>query len=203
MGDAIFQNTSHALHVSYLVMAHEPRRSTALWRAILVMMEGQKNLNSMQRAWMDRLRGIGRGSVDFDGLTGDEIRAQCAMVTQAVRDHLPIPERAIILCKFGIQLDKAQGVADLATYIKPLLNFTDDIAIKALVYGHLKPGQRQKGFSYEEISKSQGISVKALRIAAGHIARVAATLEQLAIDRLSPMFLRDGLIATRDERIAA
>ncbi|HEX7644838.1 MAG TPA: hypothetical protein VF472_21770 [Burkholderiaceae bacterium] len=202
MNGAIFSTTSHALHVSYLVMAHEPRRSTALWRALLQVMEGQASLTRIQRDWMDRLRG-GRGSVDFGGLSGEEIRAQCALVCQAVNDHLPAPERALIRCKYGIQIEKAHGVAELAQYLTPSLPVKDEIAVKALVYGHLTPHQREKGFSYAEISRSQNVPVISLRRAAATIAQTAERLEVMAIDRLAPMFLRDGLIAARDDRDAA
>jgi hypothetical protein len=202
---AIFQNTSHALHVSFLVMAHEPRQATSLCRALLQMMEAIEKPTRMQLDWMARLRGDGKGgTVDFGGLTGDEIRAQCAMITQTVRDHLTVPEQAVILCRYAIQLEKAKGVADLAAYVQPMLDFSDDISIKALVYGHLQPHQRKKGLSYQEISAERGISVKTLRNAAAIIAKTAARLEAMAIDRLAPMFLRDGVIYTREEeRIAA
>jgi len=201
---AIFQNTSHALHVSFLVMAHEPRQATSLCRALLQMMEALEHPTRMQLDWMARLRGDGKaGSVDFGGLTSDEIRAQCAMITQTVRDHLTVPERAVILCRYAQQLEKAQGVSDLANYVRPMLSFSDDISIKALIYGHLQPHQRKKGLSYQEISTERGIALKTLRNGAALIARTASQLESMAIDRLSPMFLRDGVIHTREEGAVA
>ncbi len=97
---AVFETTGQALHVSYLVMSQEARQGGPLRKALLQLMESLDNLTPVQTRWMRQLQGEASGTVNFGGLTGDEIRAQCAMVTQYVKDHLPAPEMHVVHARF-------------------------------------------------------------------------------------------------------
>lgn len=199
MQEAIFATTGQALFVSFLVMAHEPRQGSPFRKVLLQVMESLDVLTKNQQLWMDQLRGSRSedSTINFGGLTSDEIRAQCSMVTQAVYDHLPAPEQFAVLARFAYQMEKAKGVAGLAEYVRPQIGITDEIAIRALVYGHSMPKQRERGLSYTEISRERGIPVITLRRTAAKIARTVRTLEDMAIHRLTPMFERDGVVADR------
>jgi hypothetical protein len=102
MMGAIFESTGQALHVSFLVMAHEARQGTPLRRALLRIMEAIEHPTKAQQLWMDQLRGTedGARTVDFSGLSPDEVRGQCAMVTQTVRDHLPEAEMHCVCARY-------------------------------------------------------------------------------------------------------
>lgn len=97
---AIFENAGQAVHVAFLIMAQEAKQATPLRAALIRAMESIQ-LSGRQRAWLDDLRGAGGGSTNFSGLDDTEVRAQCAMVTQAVQDHLPLPEMWVLQAKYG------------------------------------------------------------------------------------------------------
>lgn len=186
-------------------MAHEARQGEPFRRALLQVMEAIEHPTRVQREWMEQLRGIGTGdrTVNFSGLTSDEIRAQCALITQSVHDHLPGPERFAIWARYAYQAQKGAGIQGLASYIRPQLSIGDEIAICALLYGHVMPNQREKGFSYPEISKDRGIPVITLRRSAAIIGQTARTLEQIAIERLTPMFEGHGVVEIPDKSMYA
>jgi hypothetical protein len=98
--EAIFENAGQAVHVAFLIMAQEATQDAPLRKAIIRVMESIK-LAPNQRHWLDQLRGVGGGSVNFAGLSGDEIRAQCAMITQAVKTKLPNVEMWVLQAKYG------------------------------------------------------------------------------------------------------
>lgn len=98
---AIFENAGQAVHVAFLVMAQEAMQDAPLRMALIRIMESVKLDNGNQRNWLDQLRGTASGAVNFSGLSGGEVRAQCAMITQAVKTNLPIFERWVIEAKFG------------------------------------------------------------------------------------------------------
>lgn len=99
MERAIFENAGQAVHVAFLIMAQEATQDAPLRKAIIKAMESVK-LDNGQRHWLDQLRGEGGGKVNFEGLQGSEIRAQCVMITQAVK-KLPAAQRWVLQAKYG------------------------------------------------------------------------------------------------------
>ncbi|MDB6119305.1 MAG: sigma-70, region 4 family protein, partial [Verrucomicrobiaceae bacterium] len=106
MNDAIFRSTGQALHVSFLIMSVEARQKNALRMALIQIIEAVEHLTTKQESWLKQLRGDASGTVNFGGLDAYEVRAQCAMVTTAVRDHLPGPERDVVWARYGFQKEK-------------------------------------------------------------------------------------------------
>lgn len=98
--EAVFENVGQAVHVSFLIMAQEAAQDAPLRKALIRAMESIQ-LSPNQRHWLESLRGVGGGTVNFGGLDGNEIRAQCALVTQAVKSRLPKPEMWVLQAKFG------------------------------------------------------------------------------------------------------
>lgn len=98
---AIFDNVGQAVHVSFLVMAQEATQDAPLRKALIRVMESIKLETGNQRHWLDQLRGEKSGTVNFDGLAPGDIRAQCAMITQAVKTNLPAIERWVLQAKYG------------------------------------------------------------------------------------------------------
>jgi hypothetical protein len=97
---AIFENAGQAVHVAFLIMAQEATQDAPLRKAIIRVMESIKLETGQQRNWLDQLRGAGGGSVNFSGLSSSDIRAQCALITQAVK-KLPSVEMWVLQAKYG------------------------------------------------------------------------------------------------------
>lgn len=98
---AIFENAGQAVHVAFLVMAQEATQDAPLRMALIRIMESIKLDTGNQRHWLDQLRGERSGSVNFAGLSPGDIRAQCALITQAVTTNLPAIERWVLQAKYG------------------------------------------------------------------------------------------------------
>lgn len=100
MSEAVFQTTGQALHVSYLIMSVEAKQKAATREVLMRLIESVELPSARLRAWYKELQGQASGTVNFGGLTGDEVRAQCAMVTSWVKHHLPEPEMHVIHARF-------------------------------------------------------------------------------------------------------
>jgi hypothetical protein len=99
---AIFENAGQAVHVAFLIMAQEATQDAPLRMALIRIMESINLVDSKQRHWLDQLRGAGGGgTVNFSGLSSGDIRAQCAMITQAVKTKLPAIEMWVLQAKYG------------------------------------------------------------------------------------------------------
>lgn len=97
---AIFENAGQAVHVAFLVMAQEAMQDAPFRKALIRVMESI-HLDGTQTHWLDQLRGEKSGSINFEGLSGGDVRAQCAMITQAVKTNLPPIERWVLQAKYG------------------------------------------------------------------------------------------------------
>lgn len=97
--EAIFGNTGQAVHVAFMVMSQPAMQDAPLRKALIRALESI-NLDGQQREWFEQLRGTPSESVNFGGLSGDEVRAQCVMITQAVK-HLPDAEKWTLQAKYG------------------------------------------------------------------------------------------------------
>jgi hypothetical protein len=131
--DAVFQTTGQALSVSYLVMSLPARQKNAFRQALLQIIEGVEFPSARLKAWYQQLMGDRSDStVNFDGLDPDEIRVQCAMVTQVVKDHLPEPEMHAVHARFiptmttDIKDETGKPVRDAAGNIKKRPYFSEE-----------------------------------------------------------------------------
>jgi hypothetical protein len=211
--DAIFESTQQALHVGFLVVSLPPRQKNTFRLALIQILESIGTLSRRQAEFLDYLHGSRSGTIDFEGLTSDEVRAQCAMVVAATRDQLPDPERFATWIRYargiparpksaefaadpGIppSMEWKRGVFGMANYLRPTLNISNRDAIMALLAAHAFPHQRERDFSYASISKDCTIPVRTLERAAFTIRKRMRGLEDQAIQRLTPLFQRDGLV---------
>lgn len=97
--DTIFASAGQAVHVAFVVMS-QPAMQAAPFRKALIRAMETIHLEGHQREWLEQLRGAPSETVNFGGLTGDEVRAQCVMITQAVK-HLPPAEMWTLQAKYG------------------------------------------------------------------------------------------------------
>jgi hypothetical protein len=115
---AIFENTQQAVHVAFLIMAQPATQDAPLRKALIRIMESINLVDGRQRHWLDQLRGTSGGSVNFGGLSPGDIRAQCAMITQAVK-KLPDMERWVLQAKYGeveaedVEIEESMAAAAL------------------------------------------------------------------------------------------
>ncbi|WP_321789288.1 hypothetical protein [Burkholderia pyrrocinia] len=209
---AIFENTQQALHVSFLVTSLPPRQKQQFRLALIQILESVGHLTDRQAQFLDYLYGSSSGTINFEGLNGDEIRAQCAMVVGAVRDHLLKPERNAVWLRYACGMPARPATAtraadpgippssewkralvEMRTYLRPSLTVTDSKAIMALIAGHSQTRQRQDGLSYRAISEETRITVRTLERNAQIIRRRLIGLEQQAVKRLTPLFERNNV----------
>jgi len=98
---AIFENAGQAVHVAFLVMSQPAMQDAPFRKALIRVMESIKLADGNQRNWLDQLRGQKSGTINFSGLSGADVRAQCALITQAVVTNLPPIERWVLQAKYG------------------------------------------------------------------------------------------------------
>ncbi|GGI16418.1 hypothetical protein [Oxalicibacterium faecigallinarum] len=96
---AIFTSVGQALHVAYLIMASDARQDSPLRKALVRMMS-DIDLSAQQTEWLNQLRGEATGTVNFAGLSADDVRAQCALIVSAVDSKLMAQEKWVIHAKY-------------------------------------------------------------------------------------------------------
>ncbi|WP_250533514.1 hypothetical protein [Caballeronia sp. AZ10_KS36] len=213
----IFDSTEQALHVSFLIVSMPARQKNTFRMALIQALESVGRLSDRQESFLAYLRGEKSGTVDFSGLSADEVRAQCAMVVAAVSDQLPEPERNALWIRFArgiparpksatVAADPGvppssewrRGVFGLANEMRAALTINRREAIIALIAAHAFPHQREKDFSYANLSKEFGIPVRTLERAAFTIRKRLRLLERQAVDRLQPLFERGGVVSAEE-----
>jgi hypothetical protein len=213
--DAVFETAGQALYVSYLVMAHEARQGTPLRNAILRIMDDLQHPTKRQQEWMDQLRGDkGSSTVNFDGLSPDEVRGQCAMVTQAVKDHLTSIERSVIEARYipvaeedlirdgqrvrrmYFPATRVAAMAAITDYLRaPRLMHLPYEAIKMMI-GRLYSGETKMQISFNDLAMEFGGHMAQYKRANVILREALEGIEQKAMVRLTTLFISTGLISS-------
>lgn len=182
--EPIFQNVGQALHVSFL-MAILPVTQKVSTQMLLDALRQQSG----------RMEARVASTINMGGMSPLEFRGQCAMVTAAAHHHLPSPEYASVLARYGHQVTKAKGIASLADYCGPISGIENLLATKALLWSRYHRGSQraQDRFSLRDIEKETGVSVQTLRTGATRMGEVCDGLERRAETRLEELFARTGL----------
>ena len=194
--NAIFRSTAQALHVSYIVLSMPTRQGAPFRNMLIHMLEDLDDLTHQQQVWLDQLRGTpGSGTVNFGGLSPDEIRAQCSMITAAVRDRLPEPERNAIWARYAYQVERANGVRGLASYYQSLIGVGNDMAMLALVWRRYAGKERaDQDFSFRQIAAECGGSKSTYERANKVLTAHLRALEERADETLTASFRAHGVI---------
>ena len=139
--DAIFSTVGQALHVSYLmeVLPVTQRVSTQVLIDSLRKSSGVTD----ETPASDR-------AVNFGGLSPLEVRGQCAMVRQAVTDHLAEPERHAVQARYGHKATQATGVKALAEYLAPVARIEHQTAMLALTWALYQRSRDRRGRHRED-----------------------------------------------------
>ncbi|WP_429498935.1 hypothetical protein ACQUFY_08400 [Robbsia andropogonis] len=223
--NAIFESVEQALHVSFMVISLPSRQKNTFRLALIQALEQVADLTARQEATLEYLRGTRiESTINFEGLTGDEVRAQCAMVVAAVRDRLPADERNAVWIRYargiparprsaGLAADPGvppsaewkQAVWDMANKMRKSIGtaVTDRDTIMALITGHAFPQQRETLFSYASIARDTGHAERTLKRAASKVRQQLRGLEFYAVQRLKPTFERDRLVSSDEIEVVA
>ncbi|APR40014.1 hypothetical protein [Paraburkholderia sp. SOS3] len=215
--NAIFRDTRQALHVSFLVLSTDPRAKNIFRTALIQIMEMQPNLTARQQAWLDQLIGDASDStVNFAGLSGDDVRAQCAAVVSAVRSKLPDVERWAVLARFGQMGDarmpdgvkrfyflqeRSEAIQNLSGWLAPSFDGVSMMALDCIL-ARLYANHAKVDISFRDLAKSFGASHMTYKRAFDKISKRMREVENRAIDILMPYFERTGLIEQEPEKVA-
>lgn len=204
--EAVFENVGQAVHVSFLIMAQEAKQDAPLRAALIKAMESVQ-LNGRQRCWLEQLRGTASGTINFGGLDGNEVRAQCAMVLQAVKHRLPKTEMWVLQAKYGqtdfedvdghrrfaFSVERIEAIKGLADWFRPMFPGLNPHAIDCML-GRLFANHKQLDITVRDLAKSFGASHMTYQRASIKMHGHVRELEQMAYSRLGPSFVADGVV---------
>jgi hypothetical protein len=215
--EAIFRDTRQALHVSFLIMSTDPRAKNVFRTALIRIMEMQPSLTKRQQAWLEQLIGdVSESTVNFAGLNGDDVRAQCAEVASAVNSKLADIERWAVIARFGQMGDerlptgvkrffflreRSEAIQNLSGWLAPSF---DDISVMALdcMLARLYANHAKVDISFRDLAKSFGANHMTYKRAFDKVSVRMREVENRAIDQLTPYFERTGLIEKVHEETA-
>ncbi|CAJ9866146.1 hypothetical protein [Burkholderia pseudomallei] len=208
--DFIFDNTRQALHVSFMILASEPRAKNVLRTALIRAMELEPELSEEQRKWLGQLTGSATESTaNFSGLDMAEVRAQCAAVVSAVRTKLMDVERWAVIARFGQMGDardtdgvkryyflaeRSEAIQDLSRWLEPSFPGISNLALDCLL-ARLYANHARATISFRDLERSFGASHMTYKRAYGKIDQRMREVEVQAVGRLTPYFEETGLIA--------
>ncbi|WP_454756986.1 hypothetical protein [Cupriavidus campinensis] len=193
----LFADVSHALHVSYLVLSLPPRQKAPFRNMLIQLLEALDQPTLAQERWLTELRGEVSERGYGGSLSMDEYRAQCAMITDAVRTRLPSPEYAAVLARFGHGPEKLAGCKRLAAYARRSSGLTALTLLLDLTARHYLPKQQRQDLTFRSLADKHGGSPATLFRAARWMDQNFRKLETLAIERLEPLFIAHGIVPDR------
>lgn len=204
--EAVFENVGQAVHVSFLIMAQEAKQDAPLRAALIKAMESVQ-LNGRQHCWLEQLRGTASGTINFGGLDGNEVRAQCALVLQAVKHRLPKTEMWVLQAKYGqtdfedvdgkrrfaFSVERIEAIKGLADWFRPMFPGLNPHAVDCML-GRLFANHKQLDITVRDLAKAFGASHMTYQRASKKMQGHVRALEQLAVGRLEESFIRHGLV---------
>jgi hypothetical protein len=139
-----------------------------------------------------------------------DIRAQCALVTQAVRTKLPDAERWVLQAKYGhtdfedqdgarrfaFSAERIAAIQGLAEWLQPLFPQIDRLALDCML-GRLFANHRKIDISARDLAKAFGGNHTQYLRASAKMKEHLRALEVQALARLDPYFSQHGLVATK------
>lgn len=204
--EAVFENVGQAVHVSFLIMAQEAKQDAPLRAALIKAMESVV-LSGRQRCWLDQLRGASTGSINFGGLDGNEVRAQCALVLQAVKHRLPATEMWVLQAKYGetdfedvdgkrrfaFSAERIVAIKGLADWFRPMFPALNPLAIDCML-GRLFANHKQLDITVRDLAASFGGNRMTYQRASKKMQEHLRCLETYAFERLTPSFTAQGVV---------
>lgn len=194
----IFGSVTQALHFSYLIEAYEVSPESIMAKVLKRMM---KDL----AIWDESTA----STVDFGGLNPLEVRAQCAMIRAAVRNHLLQPEMWALQARYGLthvsdehgtkrfwySPERIAAIRSLADLLRPAHENVPFMAMDLLVVKHFSERAEHRA-SFREMEVAWGTSRMTFSRAFHQIQTRLQALENEGIATLRPIFEDHGVIET-------
>lgn len=204
----IFQNAGQAVHVAFAVMAQEASHGTPFRAGLLRVMEQSTLDTEQQRHWLDQLRGDRAGTVNFTGLSALDVRAQCALIAQAIRTKLPETEMWVLQAKYGqvdfedlngerrfaFSADRIAAIHNLSTWMAPMFSRIKPLALDCML-GRMFANHKRIDISVRDLAEQFGGSHMKYFRASWKMKNHIRKLEELALARLDEIFLQQGVTA--------
>lgn len=195
MNQAIFRSTSQALHFAYLIEAYEVSVESIMSKAMRIIMMELGLWNTGEPS-----------TVNFGGLNALEVRAQCAMIRAAVRSRLPAPEAWAVQARYGInEITLADGrrkpvfsrerydaIMRLGDWLAPSFTNFNPLAVDLLVARAVD--KRVVDVTFRQMADNFGLDHSTYAYALKRVRGKLEVLEKMAINRLEPAFMADGLV---------
>jgi hypothetical protein len=185
--DPIFKSVGQALYVAYLLEdspVHEKGATQVLIEDLLRQRYGEDPIRKSER------------TINMGNMTPLELRGQCVLIREDVKNHLAVIERDAILARFGQHATRALGVRGLRDYYAALCNTRNEGAVLALLWSIYAPGARgrAKDWSLRDIEKKYGVPRVNLNRDQVTLRSLCGKLETMAQNRLEAVFFRKRLI---------
>jgi hypothetical protein len=182
---AVFQSTTKALHVSYIIH-HLPAASKSPTQMVIERLVKENRWEGLEEPK--------ESTVNFSGLSPLEVRGQCAQVLAMV-NHLGHPvEAAAVKAIYGYQSIKADGVRMLAEYCEPQLGAIRGMAALALAWHTFGTKKQREGLTIGDIAKEYGLTTKVVSDAKLKISKQGRALHDRAVSSLDQRFKQGGLV---------
>jgi hypothetical protein len=208
----MFTSVGHALAVAILVISTEARQDSTMRAALLGMMEAVPRLTSAQADWYDELRGGASSTIDFSGLSSEDIRAQCALIVSAVQSKLLVQEMWAMQAKhactefetvdgrkrYAFSAVRINAIKELSDWLLPSFPKVSPAAMDCLVAKVYADHSKTK-ISYRDLESSFGLARMTFSRVATQINARLRGLEKDAAEKLTPYFLESGLIPEAKE----
>jgi hypothetical protein len=196
---AIFKSTQQALHFSYMLLSQPSRDGGQLGRMLERMELDATGIRKSREM----------STVNFAGLTELDIRAQCSMVTARVQSALPSPEAWAIRSKYGcteVRRDKSGQIiaasfgkdrADAMLYISEYLQPSfESVPVGAMPYlvARICGENDLVRPTFRAIESAFGLNISTATRAEKRVKVRIRELCNMGCDKLTPDFVRDGLV---------
>ena len=194
----IFRSTSQALHFAYLIEAYEVSVESIMSKAMRIIMMELGLWNTGEPS-----------TVNFGGLNALEVRAQCSMIRAAVRSRLPAPEAWAVQARYGINeiiladgqrkpvfsRERYDAIMRLGDWLAPSFTNFNPLAVDLLVARAVD--KRVADVTFRQMADELGLSKSGWHRALNDVKQRIEALENMAINRLEPAFVADGLVESR------
>jgi hypothetical protein len=206
---AIFETTNQAIHVAYTIMAQGVSQDGMLRRALIRMLEDMDHLTDALEDWLQELRGSRSGTVNFEGLTSTDVRAQCSMIVHAIKARLPEAEKWAVQARYTVtdvecvagtkryafSSQKIEAIKALSDWLHGSARFKSvPGAVLDCMLAKLYANHSQTSISFRDLEANFGGAKSTYQRTFTDIKASLLPLELMAISRLTPYFQQQGIV---------
>ncbi|WP_147375763.1 hypothetical protein [Noviherbaspirillum cavernae] len=206
----IFETTGQAIYVAFQIHGSEQQDST-MRKALIRVMESINLQSDEQSEWLAQLRGTRADStVDFEGLSSNDIRAQCALIMSAIHALLPQAEIWALQAKYSrtdyegpiesrryaFSKEKAAAIRNVARWLaeRRALECVPRLALDCMV-AKFYANHKKTEISFRQLAIEFGGNHMSYARAFPKVKALLKPLEAMAIARLQPHFEEQGIVA--------